>query len=101
MQRAGVRDARDLLSKSTVARLKSTRHLRVSLCLLRGPSAARSAAIPVGLHFAIELVKVLETNGLHYLRVGGRGFGLGAEETRSEKNTRKWRRIPPVGCTLC
>ena len=25
-------------------------------------------------------------NGLRYLRVGGRGFYLGAEKTRSEKN---------------
>jgi len=25
-------------------------------------------------------------NGLRYLRVGGRGFGLGAEKTRSQKN---------------
>jgi hypothetical protein len=25
-------------------------------------------------------------NGLRYLRVGGRGFALGAEKTRSEEN---------------
>jgi hypothetical protein len=25
-------------------------------------------------------------NGLRYLRVGGRGFALGAEKTRSQKN---------------
>ena len=40
-------------------------------------------------------------NGLRYLQVGGRGQCLGAEKTRSQKNVRKWRRIPPVQCTLC
>jgi len=28
----------------------------------------------------------LPANGLRYLRVGGRGFCLGAEKTRSQKN---------------
>jgi len=42
-----------------------------------------------------------QPNGLHYLRVGGRGFCLGAGKTRSEKNARKCRRIPHVRCTLC
>ena len=40
-------------------------------------------------------------NGLRYLRVGGRGQCLGAGKTRSEKNTRKCRRIPHVRCMLC
>jgi len=40
-------------------------------------------------------------NGLRYLRVGGRGFCLGAGKTRSEENARKCRRIPHVRCTLC
>ena len=40
-------------------------------------------------------------NGLRYLRVGGRGFCLGAGKTRSEKNAWKCRRIPHVRCTLC
>src|SRR5215213_7043957 len=40
-------------------------------------------------------------NGLRYLCVGGRGFCLGAEKTRSEENARKCRRIPSVQCTLC
>ena len=40
-------------------------------------------------------------NGLRYLRVGGRGQCLGAEKTRSQKNTCKPRRLPHVGCTLC
>lgn len=40
-------------------------------------------------------------NGLRYLRVGGLGFASGGEKTRSQKNARKPRRIPPVQCTLC
>ena len=36
-----------------------------------------------------------------YPRVGGRGQGLGAGKTRSQKNARKCRRIPHVRCTLC
>ena len=40
-------------------------------------------------------------NGLRYLRVGGRGFCLGAGKTRSHKNAYKSRRIPHVRCTLC
>ena len=40
-------------------------------------------------------------NGLRYWQVGGRGQCLGAGKTRSQKNARKWRRIPPVQCTLC
>jgi len=40
-------------------------------------------------------------NGLRYLRVGGRGQGLGAGKTRSVENARKRRRIPHVRCTLC
>ena len=42
-----------------------------------------------------------QPNGLRYLRVGGRGFCLGAEKTRSQKNACKSRRIPHVRCTLC
>jgi len=38
---------------------------------------------------------------LRYLRVGGRGFCLGAGKTRSQKNAWKGRRIPHVRCTLC
>ena len=34
-----------------------------------------------------------QANGLRYLRVGGRGQGLGAGKTRNQKNARKWRRI--------
>jgi len=41
------------------------------------------------------------SNGLRYLRVGGRGQCLGAGKTRSEENARKCRRIPHVRCTLC
>jgi hypothetical protein len=40
-------------------------------------------------------------NGLRYLLVGGRGFGLGAGKTRSEENARKCRRIPQIHYTLC
>jgi hypothetical protein len=40
-------------------------------------------------------------NGLRYLRVGGRGFCLGAEKNRSQKNAPKCRRIPHVRCTRC
>jgi hypothetical protein len=40
-------------------------------------------------------------NGLRYPLVGGVRFASGGGKTRSQKNTRKWRRIPPVGCTLC
>jgi hypothetical protein len=43
----------------------------------------------------------LPPNGLRYLRVGGRGQGLGAGKTRSEENARKRRRIPHVRCTPC
>ncbi len=51
--------------------------------------------------FAFTLFCKTATNGLRYLRVGGRGFCLRAEKTRSQKNARKCRRIPPVRCTLC
>ena len=33
--------------------------------------------------------------------MGGLGQCLRAEKTRSQKNARKWRRIPHVGCTPC
>ena len=46
-----------------------------------------------------SLLFALPSNGLRYLRVGGRGFCLGAGKTRSQKNARKCRRIPSVGCT--
>jgi hypothetical protein len=49
-----------------------------------------------GFGFALGL-----PNGLRYLRVGGRGFCLGAGKTRSEENAWKCRRIPHVRCTLC
>jgi len=42
-----------------------------------------------------------QANGLRYLRVGGRGQGLGAGKTRSKENTRKCRRLPSVRGTLC
>ena len=47
------------------------------------------------------MLRIKQPNGWRYLRVGGRGQGLGAGKTRSEKNTRKCRRIPHVRCTLC
>ena len=45
--------------------------------------------------------KSMRSNGLRYLRVGGRGFCLGGGQTRSQKNARKPRRLPLVGCTRC
>ena len=33
-----------------------------------------------------SFAQVEPPNGVRYLRVGGRGFCLGAEKTRSEKN---------------
>ena len=33
--------------------------------------------------------------------MGGTRFAPRAGKTRSQKNACKWRRIPPVGCTLC
>jgi hypothetical protein len=45
----------------------------------------------------------LDTASNRYLRVGGRGFCLGAgrEAARSQKNACKSRRLPHVRCTLC
>jgi hypothetical protein len=43
----------------------------------------------------------LQPNGLRYPQVGGLGFCLGSEKTRSQKNACKSRRLPLVGCTLC
>jgi hypothetical protein len=40
-------------------------------------------------------------NGLRYWQVSGRGQCLRAGKTRNLKNAPKWRRIPPVQCTLC
>ena len=47
------------------------------------------------------LIHGVPPNSLRYLRVGGRGFYLGAEKTQSQKNACKSRRIPSFQCTLC
>ena len=38
--------------------------------------------LPLHLHLTLNVA----SNGWRYLRVGGRGFCLGAEKTRSQKN---------------
>ena len=58
-------------------------------------------AVMVSLIFIEPLFCKKLPNGLRYWRWGGRGFCLGAEKTRSQKNACKSRRIPSVQCTLC
>jgi hypothetical protein len=40
-------------------------------------------------------------NGLRNPLVGGRGQGLKAEKTQSQRKAPKTRRVPHIGCTLC
>ena len=95
--------ADQLVTKKKTSRLKNASEQDTAERTIAGKTRLRAKAENPYLTSDIisKEKKNMRSNGLRYPQVGGRGFCLGAGKTRSQKNARKCRRIPLVGCTLC